>query len=200
LNILGSWSAGTYITWTGGGAAKPGFQNNMQWRDIFNVDIRLSKTIDIGPVGLELFVDVYNVLNIKYMNNRRAGFRNLDDYDTYMKSLHLPSDLVKEFDTYGNIPGDDTPGDYRDPGVNFQPLEYAKSLQAITNPNTRAYYYEAASGKYYQWSGSDWARVSDSRIEEVLDDKAYIDMPNLSYMTFLNPRNVFFGFKFNINL
>lgn len=53
LSILAAWSSGRYITWTGGGSTKPGFLNNMQWNDIFNVDIRLSKAIDFGPVELE---------------------------------------------------------------------------------------------------------------------------------------------------
>ena len=200
LSILSSWQSGRYITWTGGGSTLSGYLYNFQWKDFLNVDLRLSKAINFGPVGLELFMDIYNVFNIKYMNYAYAGFRNLADYDEYMQSLHLPSDKVKNFDSYGNIPGEDTPGDYRDPSVTFQPLEYTKSLESVSSPNTTAYYYDASSGKYFQWSGENWSQVSNSTIEDVLDKKAYIDMPNLSYMTFLNPRDIYFGIKFNINL
>jgi hypothetical protein len=207
LSILAAWSSGRYITWTGGGSTKPGFLNNMQWNDIFNVDIRLSKAIDFGPVELEFFVDVYNIFNIKYMNYDRAGFRNLDDYDKYIKSLHMEDDIVKEFskndsdpESYSNIPGNDTPGDFRELDVPYQPIEYVSSLESITNPNGSAYYYDAISKGYYQWSNNAWQAVSSSRMDYVLDNKAYIDMPNLNYMTFLNPRDVFFGLKFNINL
>jgi len=200
LSILGSWSSGNHFTWTGGGAVKSGFLNNFQWRDAFNVDLRISKTIYLGPVNVELFADIYNALNIKYMSYYRAGFRNQDDYDKYMQSLHLPADKVKDFNSYGNIPGNDTPGDYRDPSVSYQPLEYANNIQSVTNPNTVAYYYDAATGSYYQWSGQSWSYVRSSVIEDVLNKKAYIDMPNLSYMTFLGPRNVFFGIKLNVNL
>jgi hypothetical protein len=200
LSILSSWSSGRYITWTGGGPTSPGFVNNLQWNDVFNIDLRISKTINFGPIGLEIFADVYNVFNIKYMDWRRAGFRNLADYDQYMQSLHMPTDKVKDFDSYGNIPGKDNPGDFRDPGINFQPLEYTSSISTVTNPNTIAYYYDASSGNYYHWSGTAWSQVSNSVIQNVLDNKAYIDMPNLSYMTFLNPRDVYFGVKFNITL
>jgi hypothetical protein len=200
LSVLSSWSSGRYITWTGGGPTKPGFLNNFQWKDAFNVDIRISKTINFGPVGMEIFMDVYNVFNIKYMSYYRAGFRNLADYDQYLQSLHLPADKVKEFNSYGNIPGDDKPGDYRNSDVTYQPLEYSNDIYSVANPNTIAYYYDALRGGYYQWSGETWSRVNDTVIQNVLDNKAYIDMPNLSYMTFLNPRDVFFGVKFNISL
>ncbi len=207
LSVLAAWSSGRYITWTGGGSVKPGYLNNLQWNDVFNVDIRLSKTIDVGPVGLELFVDVYNIFNIKYMNYDRAGFRNLDDYDKYMKSLHMNNDKVGEFskddsdpESYSNIPGSDTPGDFRNLDVPYQPIEYINGLQSISSPNTSAYYYDGVTKGYYQWTNGAWEKVSDSRMDYVLDNKAYIDMPNLNYMTFLNPRDVFFGIKFNINL
>lgn len=198
LNILANWSAGNYFSYTGRGGTIPGYENNIQWRDFFNVDLRLSKSFNVGPVGLELFMDVMNVFNIKYMSYG-AGFVDQNDWDDYMTSLHLPEYFTNEF-AYGNIPGDDVPGMYRDYDVPFQPMEYAKDLSLITNPNQRAYYYDASSGRYFQWTGEEWTRVSDSRIEEVLDKKAYIDMPNLHYTTFLNPRDFYFGIKFNIDL
>lgn len=198
LNILANWSAGTYFSYTGRGGTIPGYENNIQWRDFFNVDLRLSKSFNVGPVGLELFMDVMNVFNIKYMSYG-AGFVDQNDWDDYMTSLHLPEYFTNEF-AYGNIPGDDVPGMYRDYDVPFQPMEYAKDLSLITNPNQRAYYYDASSGRYFQWTGEEWTRVSDSRIDEVLDKKAYIDMPNLHYTTFLNPRDFYFGIKFNIDL
>lgn len=140
------------------------------------------------------------------MNYDRAGFRNLDDYDKYIKSLHMEDDIVREFskndsdpESYSNIPGNDTPGDFRDLDVPYQPIEYVSSLESITNPNGSAYYYDDISKGYYQWLNNAWQAVSSSRMDYVLDNKAYIDMPNLNYMTFLNPRDVFFGLKFNIN-
>jgi hypothetical protein len=198
INLLAVWSSGTYFSWTGPGGVKPGFEYNIQWKDFYNVDMRLSKSFRFGPVDLEFFMDIFNVFNIKYMSYR-AGFIDGKDYDNYMKSLHLPDDIVGKFN-YGNIPGEDVPGEFRDEGVDYQPMVYTKELSLIENPNTRAYYYDASTGKYYQWNNTDWSQVSDSRIEEVLDTKAYIDMPNLPYTAFLNPRDVYFGIKLNIDL
>lgn len=204
LNVLASWSSGRYFSWTGPGGTVSGYDNNIQWTDFFNVDMRLSKTFNLGPVGLELFMDLINAFNIKYINfsaasGRGAGFSSLNDWDDYMRSLHLPEYFTNEFG-YGNIPGDDKPGMFRDYSTPFQPMEYTPNLGAVTNPNQIAYYYDASSKRYFQWNGENWNQVSDSRIKEVLDNKAYIDMPNLHYTTFLNPRDIYFGLKFNIDL
>jgi len=198
LNLLGTWSSGTYFSWTGPGAAQAGYENNFQWNDFYNLDLRLSKTINIGRLEVEFFMDMYNALNIRYMGYQ-AGFVDAQDYYDYMKSLHLPADKVKDFN-YGNIPGDDNPGDFRKPGVEWQPLEYANNVFTLSNPNTRAWYFDAQTSNYYQWDGNKWNKIPDSKVKDVLDNKAYIDMPNLHYTTFLNPRNIFFGIKFNFDL
>ena len=124
LNILANWSSGNYFSWTGPGGTIAGHENNIEWTDFFNVDLRLSKTLNLGPVDLELFMDVINVFNIKYMSYR-AGFVDGNDWDYYMKSLHLPEYFTNEFG-YGNIPGDDTPGIYRDYDTPYQPLRICK--------------------------------------------------------------------------
>jgi hypothetical protein len=46
----------------------------------------------------------------------------------------------------------------------------------------------------------NWSEVESSRMQKVLDDKAYIDMPNNSSFDFLNPRQVFFGFNITFKL
>jgi hypothetical protein len=51
-----------------------------------------------------------------------------------------------------------------------------------------------------EYVNGSWSEVEKSRMQKILDDKAYIDMPNNSSFDFLNPRQVFFGinlsFKF----
>jgi len=42
--------------------------------------------------------------------------------------------------------------------------------------------------------------VENSRMQKILDDKAYIDMPNNSSFDFLNPRQVFFGINLSFKL
>ena len=98
LNLLGdwrvsfvaSWYSGYYFTWVGGGSI-PGIVNNVQWNDNWNVDLRISKTFRLMGVDLQIFADVSNLFNYKYMTT--YGFVDASDYTSYMKSLHLPEDV-----------------------------------------------------------------------------------------------------------
>lgn len=141
VSLLGVWSAGPYFSWTGPGGTVPGYTNNIQWADFYNADLRISKGFDVGPLNMEFFMDIYNFFNIKYLSYR-AGFADANDFDNYMKSLHLPDDIVGQFN-YGNVNGDDQPGD---------------------------------------WNAD------------------YIDQPNFQYLGFLNPRDIYFGFRFTVDL
>ena len=159
LSVLASWSAGGYFTWAGGGSI-PGIENNVQWRDTYNINLRFSKTIRIKQLEVDIFADIDNALNTKTFSS--YGFYDSKDYIAYMKSLHLPAEIGDKL-TYGNIPGNDRPGDYRT--VPYEPYD----------PND--------PDKAHQ--------------KKVLDSKAYIDMPNQEYFTFLNPRDIFFGIRLN---
>ncbi len=163
LNILATWRSGVYFAWTGPGGVKAGVSNNIQWNDFYNVDLRFSKAVDLGPVNLELFMDMTNALNFKRMDYK-AGFVDANDYDKYMQSLHLPDDIVGQYN-YGNIPGNDKPGDIR-------------------------------TGPYIPWNDN----ASESQKEEWRKNKSYIDMPNLYYAAFINPRDVFWGIKLSMSL
>ena len=57
-----------------------------------------------------------------------------------------------------------------------------------------------ASSNYYEYVNSSWQTVDKSRMDKINDDKAYIDMPNFKFFTFLNPRDIYLGLKFNITL
>lgn len=160
LSIIFSWTSGRYITWAGGGSV-PGVQNNIQWNDYWNTDLRLSKSFRFMGINLQLFADISNLFNYKYMTE--YGFVDASDYTAYMKSLHLPDNIVGRFN-YGNIPGEDKPGDYR-------------------------------TGPYIPWDEN----ATDSQKEEWRKNKSYIDMPNQSFFTFLNPRDIFWGLKFTVD-
>jgi hypothetical protein len=69
----------------------------------------------------------------------------------------------------GDKKGEDRIGDYRPNGVAFDPLE--------PNPNKDP--------------------VISARNQTRKDKKSYIDMPNISSITFLNPRSYTFGFRFS---
>ena len=84
-----------------------------------------------------------------------------------MDSLLWPKDIG---DPLGYTQfGDDKIGDLRPSGVAYDPLE--------SNPNNDS---EIAA-----------------RNEKRRDSKSYIDNPNLEWLYYLNPRDVFFGVKFN---
>ena len=46
----------------------------------------------------------------------------------------------------------------------------------------------------------NWSEVDGGKMQQILDDKAYIDMPNNSSFDFLNPRQVFFGVNISFTL
>jgi hypothetical protein len=110
LNVVGDWRAGYHFTWAGGGSI-PGVLNNVQWRDYYNVNMRLSKVIRVAGADIQFFMDINNLFNRKYMSE--YGFVDANDFNDYIKSLHLPAGVVKPSFGYTNIPGNDKPGDYR---------------------------------------------------------------------------------------
>ena len=61
-------------------------------------------------------------------------------------------------------------------------------------------YYDASRKDYYEYDNGDWVSVSKSRIDKILDDKAYIDMPNQTFNNFLSPRDVFVGMTISFDL
>lgn len=165
-SFLTSWQSGLHFTWTNN-VSIPGLTNNVQWKDYFNVNLRLSRNINFKPLRLTAFADISNLFNFKYWAYR-DGFVDGDDFTEYMRSLRLPKDISDEF---AYVPvngyGDDRPGDYRPDDVAYDPLE--------PNPEGNA--------------------EIDSRNQKRIDDKAYIDNPNQTYLQFLNPRDIFIGLK-----
>jgi hypothetical protein len=51
-----------------------------------------------------------------------------------------------------------------------------------------------------QTDGTNWTAVDQNRINQILADKAYIDMPNLDFLASLNPRQIYYGLKISIDL
>ncbi|MCB0281700.1 MAG: TonB-dependent receptor [Calditrichae bacterium] len=201
LNVLADWKAGNYLTWTGGGGTIPGIQYNVQWTDYWNVRLRFSKAIKIASANIELFVDFENALNFKRLST--YGFIDGNDYLAYMKSLHLSKD-TDGFDkfSYVAIPGDDRPGDYRANGADFVPITAFTDRNSFAEtPKDGYYYYEASTEKYLVYSNdAGWQDADKSKINKILDDKAYIDMPNQHFLNFLDPRNIFWGMKISFSL
>jgi outer membrane receptor protein involved in Fe transport len=201
LNILSSWKAGSYTSWTGDAGISAATTNNLQWLDYYNTDIRISKALDFGTFDIQFYVQIYNVFNNKVLSS--TGFSRFNfDYDNYMKSLHLPEDIVShDTQKYYNVPGSDQPGDYRATGADYTPIEAVSNINNIEKPTEGLIYYDSNTRRYFEYSSAaGWERSDEKKIQQVLDDKSYIDMPNYGFFTFLNPRNIFFGLKFNISL
>ena len=130
LNFLVRWESGDYLTWE----PIPPFteDNNIQFKDTWNVDMRISKQFDVGNFDFNLFVDVINVFDLEYLSPNGFDpedgyFADEADYRNYMNSLHLPiySDPKYPKDTF--TAGDDKVGDVRSddkPYINMPNLNH----------------------------------------------------------------------------
>ena len=199
LNLLGEWRAGEVFTWSGDQTIE-GLSNNVRWASYRNLDLRLSKAFEAAGNSVQVFMDVTNALNLRHLR-RYGNFYSDDgrDWEHYMMSLHLPEDAFGDHDApYLFISGDDQPGDFRKPGVAFHPIEVIESVENVGAPHERPLYYELDGGRYMAWDGNAWAEADPDVVEQVLEDKAYVDMPNLGFLNFLNPRMVRFGLRVSL--
>ncbi|ARA94736.1 hypothetical protein AWN76_017290 [Rhodothermaceae bacterium RA] len=116
LSFLGEWKKGEYFTFTGGQTTVRGIENNMYWKAYRNVDLRISKNLDIPQGNLQLYADIRNVFNIKNFN--ASAFSDGQDFNSYINSLRLPKEMVEGWEEFyaqqdenGNpIYGNDIPG------------------------------------------------------------------------------------------
>ncbi len=192
-SLTGEWIAGSWMTWNPNNLR--GISQNIRRRSWYNVNLQFAKYIPLGVFDLKLFADIQNLFNFKMMS--WVSFADIYDTNDYMKSLHLPASDVSNLGEYGNIPGHDKPGDYRASGAKFQPIIKSQDLNSVSNPDPIVIYYDAQNQRYMRYVGGTWARVPGGEMQKILDDKAYIDMPNFSYSTFLSPRVIFFGMTIN---
>jgi hypothetical protein len=202
LSFLGSWQAGNEFTWCGGtGDCPEGVRNNVQWKDAFDMQARISKTFSTRAGEIMVYADMDNVLNIKRLN--RSSFIDFqDDWEHYMNSLHLPKNTFEDLGRapYRFIPGDDRPGDFRESDVEFVPIEPVKSFDEIPELSERALYYlyddNIENGTYYEVVDGQPREAPSDEVDRVLESNAYIDMPNLRAFHFLHPRQVWLGLRF----
>ena len=193
VSLLGSWRAGSRTTWIDGGGSREDVLNNLQFVDVSNLDLRFSRDFRFASRKAQFFVDVNNALNQRRMSTN--GFVDGNDSRRYFTSLHLPKAEKAE---YSNIVGDDRPGTFRKAGVAYQPMLAIADRATQQAPDASVIYFERASGEYLVYANGAWGPVDRARLDRVMEDKAYIDMPNQSFLTFLNPRDVFFGFRINL--
>ena len=141
---------------------------------------------------------MYNVINRKALYT--GSVFSSSDRDSYYYSLHFPQQIIDEIDDYGNIPGADKPGEYREIDVEYVPMEHIGDINNTGVGEVGVIYYNAVDGDYYRFNQGVYVLEDDARVQEVLDTKAYIDMPNFSSFNFLNPRDIFFGINLSFDL
>jgi outer membrane receptor protein involved in Fe transport len=193
LYVTVEWDAGGSETYNP--ESIPGIQNNLLRTDDLHTTLRFSKTFKLKTTEIELFVDVNNVLNYKRMNFAGGIWGDAHDQEYYLASLHLPKS-----EAYKNIPGDDRSGDYREDNIAYQPMFSRNRVDPSTTGDAGVIYYDLSTDQYMEYTNNAWAQVDQARIDRILKDKAYINMPNRSSFTFLNPRQIFFGIKLSVTI
>jgi outer membrane receptor protein involved in Fe transport len=112
LNVLAEWKTGRYETYNPN--LIPGIENNVQWVDFLNIDLRLSKIFNFDNFDMIFYLDISNLLDHKQLSF--AGFSNSFDYNNYLESLNFSWEDEEE-------KGEDKIGDYRSYNVKYDPLE-----------------------------------------------------------------------------
>ncbi|MCF7740312.1 MAG: TonB-dependent receptor [Candidatus Marinimicrobia bacterium] len=222
LSLTGHWSAGGYATY----GNVYGVTNNVRWKDNYNVDLKMAKTMKFDKLRLTFIAEVFNLFNFKHLSMAGLG----DPYLTpeirtkYENSLHFKKKVYEELgEKY--IYGDDKLGDYRPLDVPYQPMDYVNRIDNNFQGQSEYIYkidqistdmlssgidlnnYNVTDGVITDFNEfvqlneeGKYEIVKGSRINQVLDDKAYIFNPvNESFM-FLNPRDVFLGIKISYEL
>jgi hypothetical protein len=196
LNLLINWQEGEWVDWNPKNVAS--IQKNVQETDYFNAILRFSKTFQFNRLQIMAFVDIENLFNYRRMSLQNFTGKG-NDRNLYYASLHLPAS-----EAYDNIPGDDRVGDYRKSGVEFQPIELINDFSLAGK--TRPIYYQRSTGTYWQYVDNPnvpiyqrWSKVDQDRIDQILADKAYIDMPDYSSFSFFHPRQIYFGLRISFD-
>ena len=170
----------------------PGVLNNVSFRDSWNINLRISKQFNVKGRRAQLFVDIFNVSNRKTLSF--SGFVDGNDQNAYLRSLHLP-----ESDDYTtNIPGKDKIGAYRSYDTLFQPMERIPLRTSVTAPEPGVIYWEYDTRSWFEYRNGAWTSANQGTVDDALESKAYIDMPNQNYLTFLSPRDIYWGLRITL--
>ncbi len=85
----------------------------VQWAPQLTSDLRIQKSLTVSSTKLELFCDVANLFDMKYLSY--SGFSDQFDYLDYLQSLHFSFEEGLE-------EGDDYVGTYREYDIEYDPL------------------------------------------------------------------------------
>jgi hypothetical protein len=100
------------------------------------------------------------------------------------------------------IAGHDRPGDYPKNNVKYVPINIVRGSYLLPPPSimdtrdVNELYYIYNNSSYMQFVDGEWQIADPVFVQEVLVNKAYINMPDNTQSIFLNP----FGFKIGIRI
>ena len=179
LSILPSWRAGDRFTYN----ANTNIQatNYFYWPNYWNVDLKLSKTFNVGFLNATAYLNVNNLFNTKtflyqYAFERIGGDASYSvtaDFQSYMESLHLSEYGSSYYDAIRNEATDS----YLYPGYVYK-ADGTNSVTGITHK---------AGDKV---SGED--HVGDLHSSS----KPWINGPNADLFTYGYTRSFWFGIQF----
>ena len=183
LSILPDWREGNRFTYNPFNNEQ-GQENYFFWPDLWIVNLKLSKSFDVGFLRATAYLNINNLFNNKQFlyNNAFYGVNNgsisstnpPEDFTQYMSSLHL-----KEFkNSYYDEARNEATGAYLYPGYVY--------TQDVTNPR---------SGITHK--KGDVVSTEDNIGDMRSSDKLWINSPNIDLFTFGFTRAVWLGIKFD---
>jgi hypothetical protein len=108
LSFNYTWEAGVYETYDPLGED---LFLNLQWKPWKNVQAKVQKGISFAGVNLNVFAEVDNLFDWKYLDAASGCFVDIDDRDRYKSSLHLPLYEEEGYEDLGEA-GNDQLGDF----------------------------------------------------------------------------------------
>ena len=180
LTLLPHWRLGDRFTYNPLGYDE-GRQNYFYWPNYWNVDLKFSKSFDVGFLKATAYLNINNLFNDKQFLYQYAFYnatgdpaRNVpQDFTDYMATLHLKDYQGSYYDEIR----DETSGHYLYPGYVY--------TQDVTDPMGITH---KAGEKV-----ADEDKIGDLHS----NDKPWINSPNVDLFTYGYTRSVWFGITFD---
>jgi hypothetical protein len=139
LSFLYEWEAGSWESWNPFKIEDPKFENNIQWQPWRTINARLNKTISYAGINMNLFLEIQNLLDWKYLdpNGFGGGVGIISDKEAYLTSLKLEMYDDPVFEESEDFqPGNDKVGDLcsedkpyiNDPNITFLAFHNPRKL------------------------------------------------------------------------
>ena len=177
LSVLPNWRDGNRFTFNPRGTDE-GSSNYFYWPNFWMVNLKVSKSFDVGLLRATAYLNVNNVFNSKqflynYAFYGGSGSASGTDYEYYMRSLHLADYQSSYYDPIR----DETAGAYLYPGYVYT-QNVTDAMGISHSPGEKV-------------SGED--KVGDMHSSS----KPWINSPNADLFSYGYTRSVWLGIKFD---